>query len=78
MDKSIKKVDGFTQFTRKAAAEGIVLLKNIEETLPITIKDKVAVFGRCQIDYYRSGTGSGGCVNVPYKINVIDGLRNNK
>ncbi|MBN2618412.1 MAG: glycoside hydrolase family 3 protein [Spirochaetales bacterium] len=68
----------FTNLARKAAAEGIILLKNDNSILPVTINDEVAVFGRCQIDYYRSGTGSGGSVNVPYKVNAIDGLTNNK
>ncbi len=77
MDESIKIVEGFTEYARKAAADGIVLLKNNNKMLPILPGDEVAVFGRCQIDYYRSGTGSGGSVNIPYKINAIDGLGRN-
>lgn len=60
---------------RKAAADGIVLLKNEEAMLPIKEEDHIALFGRCQIDYYRSGTGSGGAVNVEYTTNLLDGLR---
>lgn len=60
---------------RLAAAQGAVLLKNEEEMLPIRKEDQVAVFGRCQIDYYRSGTGSGGAVYVPYTTNLLSGLR---
>lgn len=60
---------------RRAAAEGIVLLKNEEDMLPIKEEDHIALFGRCQIDYYRSGTGSGGAVNVEYTSNLLDGLR---
>ncbi len=66
---------GFSEFSRSVASEGIVLLKN-EGILPITKEDHVAVFGRCQIDYYRSGTGSGGAVNVKYAVNALEGLRN--
>lgn len=62
-------------FCRKAAAEGVVLLKNEDGMLPITKEDKVAVFGRSQIDYYKSGIGSGGLVNVEYTTNLIDGFR---
>lgn len=62
-------------FCRKAAAEGAVLLKNEDGMLPITKEDKVAVFGRSQIDYYKSGIGSGGLVNVEYTTNLIDGFR---
>ena len=61
---------------RKAAAQGAVLLKNEDAVLPLTADDRVAVFGRCQKDYYRSGTGSGGAVNVLYTTNLLDGLRN--
>jgi len=68
-------MEGLAEFGRLVAAQGAVLLKNECETLPVLKGEKVAVFGRCQIDYYRSGTGSGGAVNVPYTTNLIDGLR---
>lgn len=60
---------------RQMIAEGSVLLKN-EEALPLKKGEKVAVFGRCQIDTYYSGMGSGGLVNRAYQVNLIDGLRN--
>lgn len=60
---------------RAASAEGVVLLKNDDGVLPIKKEESIAVFGRCQIDTYRSGTGSGGAVNVPYSVNLIDGIR---
>ncbi|MGR5243552.1 glycoside hydrolase family 3 protein [Vibrio sp. DNB22_12_1] len=63
--------------SRQAAAEGIVLLKNTDSALPLNAQDNVSLFGRCQIDTYRSGTGSGGAVNVPYAISALDGLRAN-
>ncbi len=67
--------DGMPQKARESAVEGTVLLKN-NGVLPI--KDEVvSVFGRCQIDYFYVGYGSGGDVNAPYEINLIDGLRNN-
>lgn len=59
---------------RKSAAEGMVLLKNDGNILPIKSNETVSVFGRCQINYYRSGTGSGGAVNVEYTVNAIEGL----
>lgn len=68
-------MEGLAELGRLVAAQGAVLLKNEEETLPIQRGEKVAVFGRCQLDYYRSGTGSGGAVNVLYTTNLIDGLR---
>ena len=62
-------------YCRKAAAEGAVLIKNEEQTLPLKKGEKISVFGRCQIEYYRSGTGSGGAVNVPYVKNILEELR---
>ncbi len=64
--------------SRQAAAEGIVLLKNEDAVLPLKATETISLFGRCQIDTYRSGTGSGGAVNVPYAINALDGLRANE
>lgn len=66
---------GFASFCRKVAAEGAVLLKNEEQILPILEGECVSVFGRTQINYYRSGTGSGGSVNVEYTTSLLGGLR---
>lgn len=60
---------------RRSGAEGAVLLQN-DGTLPLAPGKPVAVFGRCQIDWFAVGYGSGGDVNPPYLINLIDGLRN--
>ncbi|TYP72003.1 beta-glucosidase [Paenibacillus methanolicus] len=68
-------LEGFAAFSRRAAAEGAVLLKNDGNALPLLEGDRVAVFGRTQFNYYRSGTGSGGSVHVAYTTNLIDGLR---
>ncbi|WP_230399083.1 glycoside hydrolase family 3 C-terminal domain-containing protein [Novisyntrophococcus fermenticellae] len=68
-------LEGFGEASRRAAAEGMVLLKNEGAMLPLTEKDCVSLFGRCQIDYYRSGTGSGGAVHVTYISNLLDALR---
>ena len=76
MDKQNGRLEGFAQFAREVAAEGAVLLKNENKTLPIKLNEKVAVFGRIQNSYYKSGTGSGGLVNVDYVVNILDGLRN--
>ncbi|TVX99811.1 glycoside hydrolase family 3 protein [Cohnella terricola] len=77
-DKLGGPLQGFAERSRKVAAEGAVLLKNEGQALPISSKDKVSVFGRIQSNYYRSGTGSGGSVNVPYTTNLLDGLRSKK
>ncbi|MEE1064722.1 MAG: glycoside hydrolase family 3 C-terminal domain-containing protein [Acutalibacteraceae bacterium] len=61
---------------RQLAAEGIVMLKN-NDTLPLAGK-RVAVFGRCQYDYFYCGYGSGGDVNIPYKVSFAEALHNQK
>ncbi|MGN0173238.1 MAG: glycoside hydrolase family 3 C-terminal domain-containing protein, partial [Acutalibacteraceae bacterium] len=66
----------FPSFCRKVAADGAVLLKNEKNVLPFEKGEKISVFGRTQVDYYKSGTGSGGCVNVLYVTNIIDSLIN--
>ena len=71
-------LEGFGEVVRKAAAEGMVLLKNENNMLPVTENDRVALFGRCQINYYKSGTGSGGAVNTAYTTNLVDGFREYK
>lgn len=64
----------YSALARTAAAEGCVLLRNEENALPIRSGETVSVFGRIQLDYYKSGTGSGGMVNVPYVRSILDGL----
>lgn len=61
---------------RAVSEESIVLLKNDNNILPIKQEQTVAVFGRCQHDWFYVGYGSGGNIHAPYKINVIDGLNN--
>ena len=60
---------------RTIAADGTVLLKN-DGVLPL--KGKIAVFGRCQIDWFCCGYGSGGNVNAPYKTNLYKALESNE
>ena len=61
----------------KMVSEGIVMLKNDNNALPIDTDKEVAVFGRIQFHYYKSGTGSGGMVNVTKVVNILDGLIDN-
>lgn len=65
----------YARVARQAAAEGCVLLKNDNQTLPLRKGDKVAVFGRCALHYYKSGLGSGGLVNTRYVVSILDALR---
>ena len=63
---------------KKIACEGAVLLKNDNNVLPVSKSETISVFGRTQIDYIKSGTGSGGLVHCEYVINILDGIRENK
>ena len=58
----------------KTAAEGIVMLENKNNVLPLKKGTRVALFGRMQIHYYKSGTGSGGMVNVNHVTDIREGL----
>lgn len=61
----------------KMVSEGIVMLKNDNNALPLDTDKEAAVFGRIQFHYYKSGTGSGGMVNVTKVVNILDGLIDN-
>ncbi|MBQ7432952.1 MAG: glycoside hydrolase family 3 protein [Lachnospiraceae bacterium] len=65
----------YTEIARKTAAEGCVLLKNDNHALPLRAGEKVAVFGRCALHYYKSGLGSGGLVNTRYVVSILDALQ---
>ncbi len=68
----------FQEVIRAAAAEGIVLLENEGNVLPLKKNEKIAVFGRSQMNYYKSGTGSGGMVNVDYVVGIYEALENSE
>lgn len=60
--------------SRMAAGEGMVLLKNEKNTLPIRRGTKVALFGKGTVDYVKGGGGSGD-VTVEYIRNLYEGMK---
>ena len=65
----------YEALARQAVGEGVVLLRNEGEVLPIKPDAKLSIFGRMQNRYYKSGTGSGGMVNVPKVWSIVEGLQ---
>lgn len=65
--------------TRQSSTEGMVLLKNGklngQHILPMKQMSKVALFGVNSYDFMSGGLGSG-CVNVPYVVDMVQGLKN--
>ena len=64
---------GMPELLRAVAAEGAVLLEN--RVLPLPSAMKISVFGRVQCNWFCTGYGSGGDVNAPYRVNLLEGLR---
>ena len=67
-------LDAHALVTRQSSTEGMVLLKNTG-ILPIRDLKTVALFGVNSYDFFSGGLGSG-AVNVPYVVDMVQGLKN--
>ena len=75
-EQKFQPVKELEPLCRKMAAEGSVLLKN-DGALPFSKGERVAVFGRTQETYIKSGTGSGGLVRPVIAPRILDSFREN-
>ena len=71
--KRVTGCDEHIALSRKAAAEGMVLLKNEDSILPLSHGCRAALFGKASADYVKGGGGSGD-VTVAYVKNLCDGM----
>jgi beta-glucosidase len=60
--------------SKNVAKEGMVLLKNKNNFLPLKRGSKIALFGKGSFDYVKGGGGSGD-VTVEYTINLYEGFK---
>lgn len=68
-------LDAHAEIALEAAKESVILLKNRQLALPLSVAGRrLALFGNTSYDYISGGTGSGD-VNEAYTVSLYDGLK---
>lgn len=78
MEGCVFSAEKYAAAARQAVAEGIVMLRNEGQALPLEAGSRIALFGRSQFNYYKSGTGSGGLVNTAYVTGILEALERDR
>ncbi len=68
-------LEGHAKVALEAAEEGVVLLKNEKDCLPLSADQTVAVFGKTAYELIPFGTGSGMVRSFKYTVSVNEGLK---
>ena len=74
-DETSERETRNAELSMTAATQGMVLLENKDNTLPIADSGNIALYGGGAYGTVKGGTGSGD-VNQRYVVNVWDGLKN--
>ena len=71
--KAVTSSKEHIDISRQCADEGMVLLKNKDNVLPLKSGEKIALFGKASIEYIKGGGGSGE-VYSSYVRNIYEGF----
>ena len=67
-------LNAHAEIARRAGQEGMVLLKNAHEVLPLSVDNRIGAFGLTFYDFISGGMGSGD-VNEAYTISAYKGMK---
>jgi beta-glucosidase len=65
-----------TQLAKEISEEGIVLLENKDNALPLEEGSSVAVFGTGQAAFWKSGCDGSAAIKSKKEVNLIEGIEN--